>query len=227
MFTNIYAKELEIYVPCHSREDLLTIKEIVDCRNTLRIEEIDELDFWIFEKQDKECFVKLSNRKDLTPNKIENKVIGRGIFIDILPLSLDSVSGAIETRFTIDDFKQHCNTESRFEKIRPLVEILSTGVYLQEQNRYSVSNELMELKRQNLIFSKKLQQIEDLLKMNQYKETEESKPKRYKPLYKGYSADGSYYECPVCKESLNMYQLFSSQKSDYCCPYCDSLFDPD
>jgi hypothetical protein len=235
MIKNIYAKELEIYVPCHSREDLIIIKEIVDCRHTVRMEEIEKLDYWIFEKQNKECFVKISNIKDLTPNKAENKVIGRGIFIDILPLSLDIVSNAVKTKFVIDDFKEHCNTESMFEKTRELVKILSMGLYLQERNKYSVYNEIVDLKEQlklfisvqegqNFSLLQRIERIEESLKPEQKKE---EKLVRYKPIYKGYSKDGCDYECPVCKGSLNIYQFFNSKKLDYCCPYCETLFVPD
>ena len=152
MIKHIYAEQGAIYVPCYNKEDLLGIKEIVDCRHTVRMEEIEKLDYWIFEKQNKECFVKIFNMKDLTPNKVENKVIGRGIFIDILPLSLDIVSNAVKTKFVIDDFKEHCNTESMFEKSRELVKILSMGLYLQERNKYSVYNEIVDLKEQLKLF---------------------------------------------------------------------------
>lgn len=235
MIKNIYAKELEIYVPCHSREDLIIVKEIVDCRHTVRMDEIEKLDYWIFEKQNKECFVKISNIKDLTPDKVENKVIDRGIFIDILPLSLYIVSNAVETKYTIDDFKQHCNTESTFEKSRELVKILSMGLYLQERNKYSVYNEIVDLKEQlklfisvqegqNFSLLQRIERIEESLKPEQKKE---EKLVRYKPIYRGYSIDGCDYECPVCKGSLNIYQFFSSQKMDYCCPHCEALFVPD
>lgn len=176
MIKHIYAEEDKIYIPCHIQEDLLAIKEIVDCKHTVRMEEIEQLDYWIFEGQNKECFIKIFNIKDLTPNKVENKVIGRGIFIDILPLSLDTVSNAVETKFTINNFKQHCNTESMFEKTRPLIEILCYRLYLQEQNKYSAYNEIVELREQlerftsirrerDFSVSKKLEEIEtDLLR---------------------------------------------------------------
>lgn len=235
MIKNIYAKELEIYIPCYNRDNLIIIKEIVDCRHTVRMDEIEKLDYWILEKQNKECFVKISNIKDLTPNKAEDKVIGRGIFIDILPLSLDIVSNAVKTKFVIDDFKEHCNTESMFEKTRELVKILSRELYLQEENKFSVYNELRDLKEQlklfisvqegqNFSLLQKIEKIEESLKTEQKKE---EKLKRYKPIYKGYKIDGSDYECPVCKEKLNIYQFFNSKKLDYCCPYCETLFVPD
>lgn len=238
MIKNIYAKELEIYIPCHSREDLIIVEEIVNCRHTLRMDEIEKLDRQIFEKQNKECFIKISNVKDLTPNRVENKTIDRGIFIYILPLSLDIVSNAIKTKFTINDFKQHCNSESMFEKTRELVKILSMGLYLQEQNKFSTYNELKDLKEQlklfisvqegqNFSLLQKIEKIEESLKTEQKKEEKEEKLKRYKPIYKGYNIDGCDYECPVCKGSLNIYQFFNSKKSDYCCPYCETLFVPD
>lgn len=175
MIKHIYAEEDKIYIPCYIQEDLLVIKEIVDCKHTVRMEEIENLDNKILGEKNKECFVKISNIKDLTPNKLENKVIGRGIFIDILPLSLDIVSNTVETKFTINDFKQHCNTKSMFEKTRPLIEILCHRLYLQEQNKYSAYNEIVELreqlerfafirKEQDFFVSKKLEEIEEIIK---------------------------------------------------------------